>query len=379
MAEILVKILTTIILLVNKIMASFSNLISNIKNSIKNNGNNEITGDILQEALVNIIQSIAAGRLFVGIATQSTRPGSYDQNVFYIAIVPGVYPLFGGKTLENGNIGFFYNVDNEWELTQVPLKVGTESIIDGSITQSKFSVNALAAKADIHSIISIKPKVLRLGSSRAENTGKYLNVYHPVFKITNDSELSSVYELKNVKICLMVYQKRVGKKLSDNTRRQSKHGWCLSYHKDCDIYSESQIVLSNPKTWDSVDGAGGEQIIQIKEEEIKKWILNEYISITSYTRKQMQQLQYKDMFGFKALDTWFGSNTSQLKNIKSRLFGIAIRCDNPAFQEAGGFPYRAERIDKYIYSDVFKIRASITDGKYDDLTSGACIGLSYIG
>ena len=77
-------------------MANYNTLKSDIADNIKQNGTNAITGQILQSALMSMINSLGVGYQFVGVATPSTDPGSPDQKVFYLAVVPGVYTGFGG-------------------------------------------------------------------------------------------------------------------------------------------------------------------------------------------------------------------------------------------------------------------------------------------
>ena len=91
-------------------MANYSVLKAAIQNVIKQNGNNEITGNVLQSALLSLINSIGANYEYVGIATPSTNPGTPDQNVFYLASASGTYTNFGEATVNAGDIVVFkYN------------------------------------------------------------------------------------------------------------------------------------------------------------------------------------------------------------------------------------------------------------------------------
>ena len=91
-------------------MANYSVLKAAIQNVIKQNGNNEITGNVLQSALLSLINSIGANYEYVGIATPSTNPGTPDQNVFYLASASGTYTNFGEATVNSGDIVVFkYN------------------------------------------------------------------------------------------------------------------------------------------------------------------------------------------------------------------------------------------------------------------------------
>lgn len=77
-------------------MSSYATLKSAIQAVIKQNGNNEITGDLLQQTLLAMIESLGAGYQFAGVATPSTNPGTPDQRMFYIG-GPGTYVNFGDQ------------------------------------------------------------------------------------------------------------------------------------------------------------------------------------------------------------------------------------------------------------------------------------------
>ena len=90
-------------------MANYATLKAAITAAIKQNGNNEITGTLLQQQLLAMVNSLGVGYQFAGVATSETQPGTPDQNVFYCAL-PGTYPNFGGTTVPTGSVGLFmYN------------------------------------------------------------------------------------------------------------------------------------------------------------------------------------------------------------------------------------------------------------------------------
>ena len=76
-------------------MANYASLKTAIQNVIKTNGNNEITGALLQQILLAMVNSLGSGYQFVGVATPTTNPGSPDAPVFYLAGISGVYSHFG--------------------------------------------------------------------------------------------------------------------------------------------------------------------------------------------------------------------------------------------------------------------------------------------
>lgn len=85
-------------------MSQYSNLKASIAAVIKENGNNEITGNLLQQTLLAMVNSLGANYQFRGIAAPTTNPGTPDQNVFYFASTPGTYTNFGGWVLADGEI-----------------------------------------------------------------------------------------------------------------------------------------------------------------------------------------------------------------------------------------------------------------------------------
>lgn len=76
-------------------MANWDVLKSAIAGIIKTNGNQEITGQLLQNVLNNIVSSVGENATFGSIATPDTNPGAPDGPVFYLAGISGVYSNFG--------------------------------------------------------------------------------------------------------------------------------------------------------------------------------------------------------------------------------------------------------------------------------------------
>lgn len=94
-------------------MGNYEELKQAVADVIKSNGNQEITGAILQNALLSIISTVGSGATFAGIAKPTTNPGTPDQNIFYLAAQPGIYSNFGGVELTNQVI-LFANKNGNW-------------------------------------------------------------------------------------------------------------------------------------------------------------------------------------------------------------------------------------------------------------------------
>ena len=95
-------------------MANWTTLKEAIANAIKTNGNQEITGQILQNTLNNIVNAVGENATFAGIATTATSPGTPDGPVFYIASTAGDYPNFGGINLAVGEIAVLHFSNGSW-------------------------------------------------------------------------------------------------------------------------------------------------------------------------------------------------------------------------------------------------------------------------
>lgn len=105
-------------------MANYTELKTAVSAVIKTNNNQEITGQLLQDVLNNIISVIGANATFAGIATPDTVPGTPDQNVFYIAGQSGVYANFGGYKVTRNAVAFS-NVSGNWVVTELGI-LGSE-------------------------------------------------------------------------------------------------------------------------------------------------------------------------------------------------------------------------------------------------------------
>lgn len=83
-------------------MGDYQQLKQSVSNVIKTNGDKRITGAIMQNTLLTIINTIGANMQFAGVANISTNPGTPDQNLFWIASTPGTYVNFNNIVLNPG-------------------------------------------------------------------------------------------------------------------------------------------------------------------------------------------------------------------------------------------------------------------------------------
>lgn len=135
-------------------MANYSILKQAIQDAVKTNGNNEITGALLQQSLLAIIDSLGTGYQCMGVAIPGTNPGTPDQKVFYIASESGSYSNFGGLSVSDGEVAIL-KYDGSWtkevmaynedyikkelcnELIPYTIVAGEYVDTDGSIRQSQ--------------------------------------------------------------------------------------------------------------------------------------------------------------------------------------------------------------------------------------------------
>lgn len=125
-------------------MANYSTLKAAIADVIKQNGNNEITGNILQQSLLAMVNSLGAYYQFVGVATPSITPGTPDQNVYYIGGA-GVYSNFGTPiTIRNGHVGVFY-YNGQWNSNTIAIN----ELLKGSFIEGRGGIKELYIFGDI--------------------------------------------------------------------------------------------------------------------------------------------------------------------------------------------------------------------------------------
>ena len=132
-------------------MANWSILKAAIANAIKTNGNQAITGQVLQNTLNSIVNSIGENYQFVDIATPTTNPGAPDGNVFYIAYTAGTYANFGGIVVNNNEVVFLL-YKGGWSKKIIGLATAEElDVLNASLTKAKanifYAICATAANA----------------------------------------------------------------------------------------------------------------------------------------------------------------------------------------------------------------------------------------
>ena len=94
-------------------MSNYNSLKTTIDANIKQNGRQEITGQILNSVLNQMVNILGTGYQFAGVATIATDPGTPDAKVFYIANGKGNYEKFGGINVTEDEVVVLY-WDTAW-------------------------------------------------------------------------------------------------------------------------------------------------------------------------------------------------------------------------------------------------------------------------
>ena len=104
-------------------MTNWTKLKKAIADVIKTNGNQEITGAIMQQTLMSIVDNMGNNAQFGGVAVPSTVPADTDGSVFYLASTQGIYPNFSGIKVDASEMAVFTkNTAGTWVKTSLPIQ-----------------------------------------------------------------------------------------------------------------------------------------------------------------------------------------------------------------------------------------------------------------
>ena len=104
-------------------MTNWTKLKKAIADVIKTNGNQEITGAIMQQTLMSIVDNVGSNAQFGGVAVPSTVPADTDGSVFYLASTKGTYPNFNNIEVDASEIAVFTkDTAGTWVKTSLPIQ-----------------------------------------------------------------------------------------------------------------------------------------------------------------------------------------------------------------------------------------------------------------
>lgn len=144
-------------------MANWSDLKAAVASIVKTNGNKEITGQLLQNVLNNIISNVGLNSSFAGIATPETNPGTPDGNVFYLSTTAGTYSNFNGIVINSGEA-----VILEWKGSWVKKD-------SGFATKEKLTELGSEIKSISDETKAVKNAIVKKINEKKVLYGQYLN------------------------------------------------------------------------------------------------------------------------------------------------------------------------------------------------------------
>lgn len=155
-----------------KNMSNYNSLKTIIDANIKPNGNQEITGQILNSVLKQMVNILGAGYQFAGVATldPATNPGTPDAKVFYVANGKGTYTNFGGIEVTEDEVVILY-YDTAWH------KVATGIASQEKLTELDSQIEAEATartEADAALQTQINGKQDNIDSFSADEKAAFL-------------------------------------------------------------------------------------------------------------------------------------------------------------------------------------------------------------
>ena len=151
-------------------MANYDTLKATIDAYIRANGVKAITGPVLNGVLRAMVESVAGGLLFKGIATPAGDPGTPDQNVFFLATDAGTYTNYGGAVLDGKHAAFFVWAGS-WTayLTGIPTDASLPTLVSQLANDAGYiTADSLAdfyTKAETDSLLAGKQATLESGTN----------------------------------------------------------------------------------------------------------------------------------------------------------------------------------------------------------------------
>lgn len=118
-------------------MANWSDLKAAVASIVKTNGNKEITGQLLQNVLNNIISNLGLNSTFAGIATPETNPGTPDGNVYYLSAQDGIYPNFNSILIKEGEVVVLEWKNGVWSKKNINGLTTRNEVVTGVINSEK--------------------------------------------------------------------------------------------------------------------------------------------------------------------------------------------------------------------------------------------------
>lgn len=120
----------------------YESLKNSIRSAVYTNGTGDITGQALQDLLVQIVDALNGAAQYEGVAIPSTNPGTPAGRTFYLATQSGTYTSFGGLVLDGNSLCVLVWDGSIW--TKKELSVPTTSVVSSISTALTTLQNKLA-------------------------------------------------------------------------------------------------------------------------------------------------------------------------------------------------------------------------------------------
>lgn len=274
-------------------MSNYNSLKATIDANIKQNGNQEITGQILNSVLNQMVNILGAGYQFAGIATIDTNPGTPDAKVFYIANGKGTYEKFGGINVTEGDVVVLY-YDTTWH-----------KAVTGIASQAKLSELESEVIYDIsaHNDGAVFESLQALLSSSNLNTLIPTSVRHGGMSIRFIQGSASNSDNKYVQYRLMT--------TSFSITESDWQGIDNIYEK-FDSISRDYISLAETGLVSSVDGSYSNIVPTSNSKRVTINLIN-----TQFTTIKFKTSVYSGEYGygFFVNGAWQGVHTTENKEV----------------------------------------------------------------
>lgn len=167
-------------------MANWSTLKAAIANIIKTNGNQEITGQLLQNVLNNIVSSVGENSTFAGIATPATNPGVPDGPVFYFANKLGLYSNFSSIIISYYGICILYNdTNNSWK------SIKLYECLQGLGTSIQFPISQ---RAITNSLSNLQSEFIKRLQGTSEDSDALHDPHKWLGSMTSEEEMNTLLD-----------------------------------------------------------------------------------------------------------------------------------------------------------------------------------------
>lgn len=159
-------------------MANWDNLKAAIQDVIKENGNEEITGQVLQNTLLSIVNNLGENATFAGLATPATNPGTPDGVIFYIATQQGTYQYFNNLAVNKGETAIFL-YKTSWTKIRVAVMPSVPNVLQNSGTSS----TDVMSQGAVTAIVGIDD-VPQFSEQTSYKVGDFVRYTGLIFKFT---------------------------------------------------------------------------------------------------------------------------------------------------------------------------------------------------